>query len=931
MRPPRPSYALVASDREAGVRVGAQVVYSLVRTNVVSVAEGAGASISASTDAILATYPTGHDYTRDGVLAPRVTWGLYDEQPLSLTPPGETNGFANDPGSPQYEVAVEWTRAGTHAVRCFVEIVEPWGKGYQVITHSQLVRTAEEDAEVFSQHWAALQWMSGLADAETAVLTRPENAAIRISRALEVAELLDEKHPTTDPTVRASYAERNADERRVASRLYELALGLGHDEHRRHALNGLHSNAVDNVTLTLFMAIGHEPRVSKHEDQVGDLPRASAVIVDWTDPASDVYSGTHRGSGATVADAIANVLLNWRRNCRYPEGEVRFGLPPPLAEVLGAGARTGRLDANKQRLLFEKLGLTVHAQQSGLPLDGSFRAPPKPVDLATVLDGVTIAAALVAFGVTVCAPVPGSRVVSALLWTSAIAGAAGSTVRIISRYERDVSDPTATAIDVLGLVSSVLMIPSAMAVWRAGAKIAVREAAVLGRGDRVLKMTLVGQITADGVTGVLIGKEGLARLHEVLEDGSKDPRDRLATVAKLVAQLVATGALVGIGAKANLDDLAALRSRGDAGLRRLGDEGAEIDLTDGAGSAGRTGRGKHHDIADLEPPGDGRVKNARAQLTPAARARLGEFDIPTGAAVRAMLDADGVSANMLIERFGREATDLAKSFVKVWRRWKSEDLPTAWLRMYHDLTGLHGVRYFAELPTGKAGRMELAAGGWACMRELRFKAVYDRAGHSVARHGPQIPAGVGEALEERVKKGLSAEVALHTSPHGPPVWQQVAAPSARSSRFLSFVDWLEAHDSVYFALKKDFFDKGPAVGPIIGKNGTRYPKAAGYFRMVDAEDSTREIIRPLGEGFKGDSSSQGTARLTRLNGEEFEGVVYGRADQVHRDEITYIFATIAWSEREKEWILINLYPAALPTANTSEGLKKKPADGHEPS
>jgi len=72
--------------------------------------------------------------------------------------------------------------------------------------------------------------------------------------------------------------------------------------------------------------------------------------------------------------------------------------------------------------------------------------------------------------------------------------------------------------------------------------------------------------------------------------------------------------LVAVGAKGNLDDLAALRSRGDAQLRRLGDAEAEIDLTDGAGSAGDTRRGKHHDIVDIEPPTDGRQLRARAQL-----------------------------------------------------------------------------------------------------------------------------------------------------------------------------------------------------------------------------------------------------------------------------------------------------------------------------
>ena len=925
--PPKPTYAIVSTDRHAGVRVGAQVVYSVVRTNVASAGDDAGAGIAHSEDAITAEYTLGHPYTLDLVLQPRVRWVLYDEQPLQLTPPGETTGFSDEFATGTYEVAVEWTRVGTHKVRCFIEPppYPKWGTAIQVATHRQLVLTPEEDAEVFAADWTLHRAFGGLPEVDQAVI-HPEQAAMRIFRLLEVAEQIQRAHPMRDRSARKAYDASTLRQKTLASRLYALALGLGTAEHRRYAINALHANAVDNVALQIFVSIGREPRVSRHDEQVGDHPRASVELVDWTDASGTAYSGTYRGTGDGVANALAGALLQWQRRCGYPEGDVRFELPPPVAEVLGAAARAGRLDANKQRLLLERLALPLHAHESGLPLEGFFRAPPGPIDLAAVLDGVAIAAAVLAIAVTLAAPVPGSRVVSALLWTSAIAGGAASTVRIAARYEHDISDPTATAIDILGLASSVLMVPTAAAVWRRGAQIAVREAVVTGRGDGVLKMALVGQIGTDGIAGVLVASDAVGKIDDVLQDESRDPQTRLSALAKLVAQLTATGALVAVGAKGNLDDLAALRTRGDALLRRLGDEGAQIDLTDGVGSAGNTRRGKHVDVVDIEPPLDGRVPVARAQLTAAARARLGAIDVAQGAAVRQMLDADGVSANLLLERFGTEALDVADDFVSLWRRWAKHEYPTPWLRLYHEYTGLHGVRYFAKLGDDAKGKRELLAGGWACMREQTFHRAYPAAGHSIARHGPHIPHGAGETLEERVTKGLAADVAEHELPDGSTAWQRVASPSDRSTRFLSFVDWLDAHDSVYFALERQFADVSQHAGPIRTTAGGVYPKAAGYVQMVDIDDPTKTIVRPLGEGFQGvKDGTQQVRRFRRPNGSEFDGEVYPTVVRVLREKITFIYATMGWTG--DEWILINMYPSALPKPTTVIGLEKKPNHG----
>lgn len=830
--PPKPTYAIAANDRYALVRVGAKVAYSLVRTNIVTLGADSDASIAGTEDAISGEYTLGHPYTHDRVVQPHVRWDLFPENALRLERVGEAVGLRGASRGDNYVLSVRWEQPGVHVVRCFIESPPAWGDAIQVASQRQVVVTAQEDAELFADDWDAARFFagSGHADADAA-MTSPERVATEIFRTLTVAEQLEREHPTKDPAVRKAYEDLHRHQSRFASKLYELLLTANAADHRRYAVLAMHSNPVDNVHLRLFVAIGREPRVSR-EDQVGDRPLTRAEVIDWTDAQDAAYSGNYRGAGDDAANALASALLQWARASKYPDGELRFELPPTLAELLGAAARAGRLDERKLRRLRETLALDLDAQKPGLSLEGRFptAAPTDPDALAVVLDRIALASAVVAIALVFAAPVPGSRVVAALLWTSAVTGAGASTVRLATRHARSISDPMATAIDVLGIVSSVLMLPSATAMWRQGAKVAIREAVVTGSGKKVLKMALVGQIVADGLSGALIGTEALGQLKGVLSDRKRDPMARLTEAAKLLAQLTATGALVVVGAKANVEDLAKLHAHGDAGLRRLGDPDAKIDLTDGAGSAGDTKKGRHLDIADIDPPADGRMVTPRVELTPAARAVLGELDAASMTSVRRMLDADGVGANLLFERFGRAALDIAGEFAAVWKRWGQHDLPIAWLRLYHKHTGLHGVRYFAKLPDNAAGRDELTAGGWACQREEHFHSLHPSARHSVARHGPHIPDGPRETLEARVTTGFAADVAEH-GPEGARVWGPVASPSDRSTRFLSFVDWLQAHDSAYLTLAREHPGMGQFRGPIRGSAGQAYPKAGGYLRF----------------------------------------------------------------------------------------------------
>ncbi|MFO0634130.1 MAG: hypothetical protein U0168_14890, partial [Nannocystaceae bacterium] len=521
--PPKPQYAIVATDRTAGVRVGARRLF-VGPTNVLASSGGHEARIAQTEDAIAAEYPLGHPYAQDEVLQPRLRWVLLPERSLHLEPVAQTDGFADAVAAGPYDVEVTWARPGTHRIKCFIETPAPWKPATQVATFSQNVRSPEEDALVSELSWNFTRTVSQAVQGEV-VMTSPERVAAAVFRAVEAADELESLHPSDPGEAQWAHRRVRAQQLEHAAKLYELVERLDAADHQRHAIVAVHVCSVDDVSLRVFVAIGREPRVSRL-DEAGEPALAQVRIVDWTDASDEAYSGIYAGAAQSTAGALARALLRWRQRSHYPEGEMRFELPPAVAELLSAAVANRRLSPAMVDALATELGLDVAGHRPGLPLQGRFETHAQR-DLAQVLDHVALASALRAMAAAFASPIPGSRVVAGLLWTSAVSGAAGSTIRIATRRDRGVVDTTATAFDVLSIVSSLMVLPAATAVWRQGATIALREAVVHGAGRKVLKMSLVGQIGADGLQGVLVAADAMKEIGTLLEDGRQPPGRRL--------------------------------------------------------------------------------------------------------------------------------------------------------------------------------------------------------------------------------------------------------------------------------------------------------------------------------------------------------------------------------------------------------------------
>lgn len=149
----------------------------------------------------------------------------------------------------------------------------------------------------------------------------------------------------------------------------------------------------------------------------------------------------------------------------------------------------------------------------------------------------------------------------------------------------------------------------------------------------------------------------------------------------------------------------------------------------------------------------------------------------------------------------------------------------------------------------------------------------------------------GGELEQRVTSGYAADVAEHFEPGSSSngTWKRVAAPYDRSSRFLSLVDWLDAQDTAYLTLEKQFKAQGVTMthGPIPGKGGAVYPKASGYMEFLDIDDPSKTIARPLGEGYAGvKDGSERIETFARTDGTTIKKEVYPTTMRVPPEKIT---------------------------------------------
>jgi len=152
------------------------------------------------------------------------------------------------------------------------------------------------------------------------------------------------------------------------------------------------------------------------------------------------------------------------------------------------------------------------------------------------------------------APVPGSQLASAAIWTSIFSSTAAAVINIGMRVDEGFSSFRANAFDVLTIVGNLFGVGGI--VWSRGANVLVQTE----RG--LLKAAIIGRVSTDAVQGVLLGADFVDEFIAIQNDRKLLPGERSQRLIALFRNAALSGVLLYISVKGTKNDLANLNVKG---------------------------------------------------------------------------------------------------------------------------------------------------------------------------------------------------------------------------------------------------------------------------------------------------------------------------------------------------------------------------------
>jgi|GEM_PF-3557131 hypothetical protein len=306
-------------------------------------------------------------------------------------------------------------------------------------------------------------------------------------------------------------------------------------------------------------------------------------LVDITNPADRRLTGEYTGKGKTSSEAIRAAIKEWDGDNRYPDGLLKMEIPKKAAgfDMTKSFATDGMSFWDSIGSFFDTVGLVA--------------------GIGALALGV----------ITAVAPIPGSRVVSGLIWTSIAASTAGAGISLATRHEEGFGGLKEDALDVLTIAGNML---GAGVMWRMGATVTN-----VGRGGtNMTKAFLIGQVSADGAQGVLLAVEYQAEYQKIMQ--MKDPQKRTDALLNLLGRASTTGAIILVtmgGAKADMSRM------NKANFSKLGVAGETVDLAAAPKPATRPAGPR------VDAPTPGRVGSAVDSANPLRLTMDDLLDSPT--------------------------------------------------------------------------------------------------------------------------------------------------------------------------------------------------------------------------------------------------------------------------------------------------------------
>lgn len=174
-------------------------------------------------------------------------------------------------------------------------------------------------------------------------------------------------------------------------------------------------------------------------------------------------------------------------------------------------------------------------------------------DWSSKLGWTSLGLAVVGIGLTL-APIPGSRVAAAAIFTSALTGGVASGLSIYDQLQQTEVSGRHIAIDVLGVAASILGARAAFTALKSGTAISL--------ANRQGKFLLYSMAGTDVAQGLLVTPDFVAAISQILDDPSLSDGERTSRIVRVVANFALTGALIAL----SVGDLRQARGRVQAHL-----------------------------------------------------------------------------------------------------------------------------------------------------------------------------------------------------------------------------------------------------------------------------------------------------------------------------------------------------------------------------
>lgn len=316
---------------------------------------------------------------------------------------------------------------------------------------------------------------------------------------------LEKRHPTKDQARHRSRLKELEDYRDA---LVKVIRKFGSGSMILHPIFAAHVNTVTHETSLLNVCV---------VEDISAGGKSKLAILDWTRPDSAKHTKLFEGEGSTDRKALEEAIEEWKDDNQYFPGELKCAVMfPAPGGPFSKKFHTG--EKSTFQTIAEWLGYTAQA--------------------------VGVAGLVLSF------VIPGAGIVTGMIWTALLSGAASAVLSTADRHMRDRNSLQADIFDGLTILSSMF---GGAVLWKQGRSVIAQ----LPGSPSIEKYLFVGSLVTDGFQGVLVTARTYEDIRKMMENVDRDltPDERYRQGVEMTRQAIQDFALTVVGLRSTWKDL----------------------------------------------------------------------------------------------------------------------------------------------------------------------------------------------------------------------------------------------------------------------------------------------------------------------------------------------------------------------------------------